>query len=78
MDPGTGNGFPWTMDAENCETLTVEAIDWPFLKSQRDHDCSSPDNSADHYEIVVSNVDDGLHHFSKFNQLRALKAFNVL
>ena len=56
------------MEAENSETLTVEAIDWPFLKSQRDHDHdnSSPDNSGDHYEIVVSNVDDGLHHFSKF------------
>lgn len=54
------------MEAENSETLTVEAIDWPFLKSQRDHDHdnSSPDDSADHYEIVVSNVDDGLHHFS--------------
>ena len=51
------------MEAENSETLTVEAIDWPFLKSQRDHDHdnSSPDNSADHYEIVVSNCDDGLH-----------------
>lgn len=56
------------MEAENSETLTVEAIDWPFLKSQRDHDHdnSSPDNSGDHYEIVVSNVDDGLHHFSTF------------
>ena len=55
------------MEAENSETLTVEAIEWPFLKSQRDHDVSSPDGSADHYEIVVSNVDDGtdgLHHFS--------------
>lgn len=57
------------MEAENSETLTVEAIEWPFLKSQRDHehDASSPDDSADHYEIVVSNVDDGtdgLHHFS--------------
>ena len=53
---------------ESSETMTVDAIEWPFLKSQR-HDNSSPDDSADHYEIVVSNVDDGtdgLHHFSKF------------
>ncbi len=43
---------PWTMEAENSETMTVEAIEWPFLKSQRDHDhdASSP---GDNYGIEM-------------------------
>lgn len=70
------------MEAENCETMTVEAIEWPFLKAQRDGgdpevvSAASPDDpdrdpgasgsqhnnggaDTDHYEIVVSQTDDG-------------------
>jgi hypothetical protein len=43
------------MEAENSETMTVEAIEWPFLKSQRDHDhdASSP---GDNYGIEMKNM----------------------
>ena len=60
------------MDNEHGETMTVEAIEWPFLKAQKEggdpavsgagpshvveDDNGASVNANDRYEIVVSNV----------------------
>ena len=59
------------MDNEHGETMTVEAIEWPFLKAQKEggdpavsgagpshvaEDDNGSNVGGDRYEIVVSNV----------------------
>lgn len=56
------------MEVDSSEASTVEPIDWPFLKSQRDIRDDNSSHDGDHYEIVVSNVEDvteSLHFSSK-------------
>jgi len=56
------------MEVDSSEASTVEQIDWPFLKSQREMRDDNSSHDGDHFEIVVSNVEDvteGLHFSSK-------------
>jgi hypothetical protein len=55
------------MEVDSSEASAGEPIDWPFLKSQRDIRDDNSSHDGDHYEIVVSNVTEGLHFSSKIS-----------